>query len=154
LQWGHDWKSIFAKSDVAESNTLVEYDNPMLPFMSIEKVINTVAANVLAEIQWPKSLVLPRCMTFASSAPAHLAGRREDLTEGGLNVVMLEAGGPINPAQDFKEPSGPPLRTWRGSGRQSQDNFGEFWLPTGLGTLKANLTPPRRDRNSAGSVRA
>jgi sugar phosphate isomerase/epimerase len=33
-----DWKSIFAKSDVAGiKHYLVEYDNPMLPFMSIEK---------------------------------------------------------------------------------------------------------------------
>ena len=25
------------------------------------------------------------------------------LTEGGLNVVMLEAGGPVDPSKDFKE---------------------------------------------------
>ena len=33
-----DWKSIFAKSDLAGiKHYFVEYDNPMLPFMSIEK---------------------------------------------------------------------------------------------------------------------
>ena len=35
------------------------------------------------------------------------------LTEGGLNVVMLEAGPPLNPAKDFKEhvcPSNPSLQ--------------------------------------------
>ena len=38
------------------------------------------------------------------------------LTEGGLNVVMLEAGGPVNPAQDFKEHVWPYQLPHRGAG--------------------------------------
>jgi choline dehydrogenase-like flavoprotein len=40
------------------------------------------------------------------------------LTEGGVDVVMLEAGPPLNPAKDFKEhlwpyPSSSRRRNWR-----------------------------------------
>jgi len=38
------------------------------------------------------------------------------LTEAGLNVVMLEAGGPLNPAQDFKEHVWPYQLAHRGAG--------------------------------------
>ncbi|HST09293.1 MAG TPA: FAD-dependent monooxygenase [Terriglobales bacterium] len=38
------------------------------------------------------------------------------LTEGGLNVVMLEAGGPLNPEVDFKEHVWPYELPHRGAG--------------------------------------
>ena len=55
------------------------------------------------------------------------------LTEGGLNVVMLEAGGPLNPAQDFKEHVWPYQLPHRGAGvgGKASDNFGEFLAPNG-----------------------
>ena len=55
------------------------------------------------------------------------------LTEGGLNVVMLEAGPPLNPEKDFKEHVWPYQLPHRGAGvggRASAD-FGEFLAPNG-----------------------
>src|SRR4051795_1185986 len=55
------------------------------------------------------------------------------LTEGGLNVVMLEAGPQLNPEKDFKEHVWPYDLPHRGAGvggRQSAD-FGEFLAPNG-----------------------
>jgi choline dehydrogenase-like flavoprotein len=55
------------------------------------------------------------------------------LTEGGLRVVMLEAGPPLNPEKDFKEHVWPYDLPHRGAGvggRQSAD-FGEFYAPNG-----------------------
>src|ERR1700756_4504669 len=55
------------------------------------------------------------------------------LTEGGLNVVMLEAGGPLNPAADFKEHVWPYQLPHRGSGvgGRASENFSEFLAPNG-----------------------
>lgn len=55
------------------------------------------------------------------------------LTEGGLNVVMLEAGPALNPEKDFKEHVWPYQLPHRGAGvggRASAD-FGEFLAPNG-----------------------
>lgn len=55
------------------------------------------------------------------------------LTEGGLNVVLLEAGGPINPDKDFKMFMWPYELAHRGVGIGGKDaaNFGEFLAPNG-----------------------
>src|ERR1700690_580107 len=55
------------------------------------------------------------------------------LTEGGLNVVMLEAGGPVNPEKDYKEHVWPYQLPHRGAGvaGKASDNFGEFLAPNG-----------------------
>ena len=55
------------------------------------------------------------------------------LTEGGLNVVMLEAGPPVHPETDFKEHVWPYQLPHRGAGvggKASQD-FSEFLAPNG-----------------------
>src|ERR1700722_13247054 len=55
------------------------------------------------------------------------------LTEGGLDVVMLEAGPSLNPEKDFKEHVWPYQLPHRGAGvggRASAD-FGEFLAPNG-----------------------
>jgi choline dehydrogenase-like flavoprotein len=55
------------------------------------------------------------------------------LTEGGLNVVMLEAGPALNPEKDFKEHVWPyqlPHRSIGVGGKQA-DSFGEFLAPNG-----------------------
>ena len=55
------------------------------------------------------------------------------LTEGGLNVVMLEAGPPLNPEKDFKEHVCPYQLPHRGVGvgGKAAENFGEFLAPNG-----------------------
>jgi choline dehydrogenase-like flavoprotein len=55
------------------------------------------------------------------------------LTEGGLSVVMLEAGGPLNPITDFKEHVWPYQLPHRGAGigGQAMENFSEFLAPNG-----------------------
>src|ERR1700756_5774499 len=55
------------------------------------------------------------------------------LTEGGLNVVMLEAGPPVNPATDFKEHVWPYQLPHRGAGvgGKASENFSEFLAPNG-----------------------
>jgi choline dehydrogenase-like flavoprotein len=55
------------------------------------------------------------------------------LTEGGLNVVMLEAGGPLNPEKDFKEHVWPYQLPHRGAGvgGKASENFSEFLAPNG-----------------------
>src|SRR3954453_13226260 len=55
------------------------------------------------------------------------------LTEGGLNVVMLEAGPPINPEKDFKEHVWPYQLPHReaGVGGRASENFGEYLDPNG-----------------------
>ena len=55
------------------------------------------------------------------------------LTEGGLSVVMLEAGPPLNPEKDFKEHVWPYQLPHRGVGvgGKAADNFGEFLAPNG-----------------------
>ena len=55
------------------------------------------------------------------------------LTEGGLNVVMLEAGPPLNPEKDFKEHVWPYQLPHRGAGvgGRASENFSEFLAPNG-----------------------
>src|SRR6266566_1013171 len=55
------------------------------------------------------------------------------LTEGGLNVVMLEAGTPLNPQKDFKEHVWPYQLPHRGAGvgGKASENFSEFLAPNG-----------------------
>jgi choline dehydrogenase-like flavoprotein len=55
------------------------------------------------------------------------------LTEGGLSVVMLEAGGPVNPEKDYKMFMWPYDLPHRGAGvgGQAVHNFGEFLAPNG-----------------------
>ena len=55
------------------------------------------------------------------------------LTEGGLNVVMLEAGPALNPERDFKEHVWPYQLPHRGAGvgGKATDNFSEFLAPNG-----------------------
>jgi choline dehydrogenase-like flavoprotein len=57
------------------------------------------------------------------------------LTEGGLNVVMLEAGPPLDPAQDFKEHLWPYDLEHRGvgiGGKARHELNGEFLAPNGF----------------------
>jgi choline dehydrogenase-like flavoprotein len=55
------------------------------------------------------------------------------LTEGGLNVVMLEAGPPLNPLKDYKEHVWPYQLPHRGAGvgGKGMADFGEFLAPNG-----------------------
>jgi len=55
------------------------------------------------------------------------------LTEGGLSVVMLEAGPPVNPEKDFKMLMWPYDSPHRGAGvgGRARENFGEFLAPNG-----------------------
>jgi choline dehydrogenase-like flavoprotein len=55
------------------------------------------------------------------------------LTEGGLNVVMLEAGPALNPEKDYKEHVWPYQLPHRGIGvgGKQAENFGEFLAPNG-----------------------
>ena len=55
------------------------------------------------------------------------------LTEGGLNVVLLEAGPPVDPAHDYKEHMLPYDLPHRGAGIGGRhENFGEFLAPNGF----------------------
>ncbi len=56
------------------------------------------------------------------------------LTEGGLSVVMLEAGPPLHPEKDFKEHVWPYQLPHRGAGIGAKDRwgFGEFLAPNGF----------------------
>jgi choline dehydrogenase-like flavoprotein len=55
------------------------------------------------------------------------------LTEGGLTVALLEAGGPVNPEKDFKMFMWPYESAHRGVGvgGKAAANFGEFLAPNG-----------------------
>jgi choline dehydrogenase-like flavoprotein len=55
------------------------------------------------------------------------------LTEGGLSVVLLEAGPPVNPEKDFKMLMWPYELPHRGIGvgGRAAENFGEFLAPNG-----------------------
>jgi choline dehydrogenase-like flavoprotein len=55
------------------------------------------------------------------------------LTERGLNVVLLEAGGPVNPDKDYKMFVWPYELAHRGVGvaGKAADNFSEFLAPNG-----------------------
>lgn len=55
------------------------------------------------------------------------------LTEGGLSVVMLEAGPQLNPEKDYKMLMWPYELPHRGAGfgGKATDNFGEFLAPNG-----------------------
>src|ERR1700746_1814905 len=60
------------------------------------------------------------------------------LTEGGLNVAMLEAGPSVNPAKDFKMFAWPYDLPHRGAGvgGHAVENFGEFLAPNGSWTIE------------------
>ena len=78
------------------------------------------------------------------------------LTEGGLNVVMLEAGPRLDPDKDFKEHVWPyqlPIAAWA-SAASSVASATSSWRPTASGKSKASPTPRRRARRFAGSARA
>lgn len=55
------------------------------------------------------------------------------LTEGGLTVALLEAGGPVNPSTDYKMFLWPYdlLHRGVGVGGKAAENFGEFLAPNG-----------------------
>ena len=67
------------------------------------------------------------------------------LTEGGLNVVMLEAGPPLNPAKDFKEHVWPYQLDHRGVGVGG--NSDEFMAPNGFWEIEGEpyTTAPGSD---------
>src|SRR5678815_230678 len=57
------------------------------------------------------------------------------LTEGGLNVVLLEAGGPVDPSKDFKEHVWPYELPHRGIGKGGEHRGelnDEFIAPNGF----------------------
>jgi choline dehydrogenase-like flavoprotein len=60
------------------------------------------------------------------------------LTEGGLSVVMLEAGPPVNPEKDYKMFLWPYDLPHRGAGvgGHALDNFGEFLAPNGAWVIE------------------
>src|SRR5204863_7798449 len=65
------------------------------------------------------------------------------LTEGGLSVVMLEAGSPLNPEKDFKEHVWPYQLPHRGVvvGGRTVDHFGEFLAPNGAWGIEGEPYP-------------
>ena len=67
------------------------------------------------------------------------------LTEGGLNVVMLEAGPPLNPAKDFKEHVWPYQLAHRGVGVGGHSD--EFMAPNGFWDIEGEpyTTAPGND---------
>ena len=67
------------------------------------------------------------------------------LTEGGLNVVMIEAGPPLNPKKDFKEHVWPYQLPHRGVGVGG--NNGEFRAPNGFWEIEGEpyTTAPGTD---------
>jgi choline dehydrogenase-like flavoprotein len=60
------------------------------------------------------------------------------LTEGGLNVAMLEAGPPLNPEKDFRMFTWPYELPHRGAGVGgfASKNFSEFLAPNGAWTIE------------------
>ena len=60
------------------------------------------------------------------------------LTEGGLNVVLLEAGPPVNPEKDYKMLMWPYELPHRGAGvgGHASENFGEFLAPNGAWNIE------------------
>jgi choline dehydrogenase-like flavoprotein len=60
------------------------------------------------------------------------------LTEGGLSVVLLEAGPPVNPEKDFKMFTWPYELAHRGAGvgGHARENFGEFLAPNGAWSIE------------------
>src|ERR1700737_4130026 len=60
------------------------------------------------------------------------------LTEGGLNVVLLEAGPPVNPEKDFKMLMWPYELPHRGAGvgGHASENFSEFLAPNGAWNIE------------------
>jgi choline dehydrogenase-like flavoprotein len=72
------------------------------------------------------------------------------LTEGGLNVVMLEAGPLLNPSKDFKEHVWPYALPHRGAdigGRARHELNGEFLAPNGFWEIEGEpyTTAPGSD---------
>src|SRR5580658_1005910 len=78
------------------------------------------------------------------------------LTEGGVSVVMLEAGPPLDPAKDFKEHLWPYDLAHRGGGvggKLRARRPTSSWRQTAPGKLTANPMCWRRGPRFAGSVR-
>ena len=78
------------------------------------------------------------------------------LTEGGLNVVMLEAGPGLNPEQDFKEHLWPYDLPHRGVGvgaKHRHELNDEFLAPNGFWEIDGEPDPLPRAPSFAGSAR-
>jgi len=77
------------------------------------------------------------------------------LTEGGLNVALLEAGPQVYPEKDFKMLLWPYDLPHRGAGvgGSALENSANFWLPMEPGTSPASPTLPRPERIFNGSAR-
>src|SRR5580692_12877314 len=60
------------------------------------------------------------------------------LTEGGLNVVLLEAGPQVHPEKDFKMLTWPYELAHRGAGvgGHARENFTEFLAPNGAWSIE------------------
>ena len=72
-----------------------------------------------------------RCVVVGSGAGGGMAAKI--LTEGGLNVALLEAGPQVHPEKDFKMFMWPYELPHRGVGvgGRAAENFGEFLAPNG-----------------------
>ena len=97
-------------------------------------------------------------MTCASSAPVPAGGTAAKvLTEGGLNVVMLEAGPPLNPEKDYKEHVWPYQLPHRGvgvGGKKRDGLNGEFLAPNGFWEIEGEPYTVAPGRAFAGFVPA
>ena len=73
------------------------------------------------------------------------------LTEGGLSVVILEAGPRLNPDKDFKEHVWPDQLAHRGVGKADArpESSTNSWRQTVSGRFRVSRTPQRPDRSSA-----
>ena len=82
------------------------------------------------------------------------------LTEGGLSVVLLEAGPPLNPQEDFKEHVWPYELSHRGAGvggnalKPGTGMENEFLAPTGARTTVPSPTTTSRNTTIASSPTA
>jgi len=75
------------------------------------------------------------------------------LTEGGLNVVMLEAGPPLNPEKDYKEHLWPYDLPHRGigvGGKLRREINDEFTAPNGAWEIDGEPYTSAPDRAFAG----
>src|SRR5712672_888295 len=77
------------------------------------------------------------------------------LTEGGLNVALLEAGPQVYPEKDFKMLMWPYDAPHRGAGvgGSALENFGEFLAPNGAWDIAGEPYTWRPERICSGSVR-
>ena len=61
------------------------------------------------------------------------------LTKLGVNVLLLEAGGPLNPAKDFKEHLMPWQVPHRGAGEDGRFYFGGMKMPSGADRIPSRV---------------